>query len=198
MARIGEKPAYCRRTRRTRKTSKKIIRAVAQSGSAFDWGSKGRWFESSRPDLLSRNVITSCGFLHALQSRGICRANLNANLLRFEAFSAAHNSSAVCFGVAPDVVPHRGFNRPMPHQLHESFGGMTRSDQRSPKLRRRSWADANLTFPAADFWTTTLAALPMRRSCCAHPFRLAAIAVELQSRQLEYGPSPFGFRHAIQ
>ena len=26
------------------------FRAVAQSGSAFDWGSKGRWFESSRPD----------------------------------------------------------------------------------------------------------------------------------------------------
>ena len=34
----------------TQKTSRKIIRAVAQSGSAFDWGSKGRWFESSRPD----------------------------------------------------------------------------------------------------------------------------------------------------
>src|SRR5207253_8576616 len=25
-----------------------LTRAVAQSGSAFDWGSKGRWFESSR------------------------------------------------------------------------------------------------------------------------------------------------------
>ena len=25
-------------------------RGVAQSGSAFGWGPKGRWFESSRPD----------------------------------------------------------------------------------------------------------------------------------------------------
>ncbi len=25
-------------------------RGVAQLGSAFDWGSKGRWFKSSRPD----------------------------------------------------------------------------------------------------------------------------------------------------
>jgi hypothetical protein len=31
-------------------TSEISIRAVAQSGSAFDWGTKGRWFESSRPD----------------------------------------------------------------------------------------------------------------------------------------------------
>src|SRR5262245_47594483 len=29
------------------------VRAVAQPGSAFDWGSKGRWFESSRPDFAS-------------------------------------------------------------------------------------------------------------------------------------------------
>ena len=28
-------------------------RAVAQSGSAFDWGSKGRRFESCRPDFVS-------------------------------------------------------------------------------------------------------------------------------------------------
>ena len=26
-------------------------RGVAQFGSAFDWGSKGRWFKSSRPDF---------------------------------------------------------------------------------------------------------------------------------------------------
>src|SRR5919108_4284149 len=26
-------------------------RGVAQSGSAFGWGPKGRWFKSSRPDL---------------------------------------------------------------------------------------------------------------------------------------------------
>ena len=28
-----------------------IIRDVAQSGSALGWGSRSRWFESSRPDL---------------------------------------------------------------------------------------------------------------------------------------------------
>ena len=29
---------------------KKTTRGVAQSGSAHDWGSCGRWFKSSRPD----------------------------------------------------------------------------------------------------------------------------------------------------
>ncbi len=29
-------------------------RAVAQLGSALEWGSRGRWFESSRPDILQR------------------------------------------------------------------------------------------------------------------------------------------------
>jgi hypothetical protein len=27
-----------------------LWRAVAQSGSALEWGSRGRWFESSQPD----------------------------------------------------------------------------------------------------------------------------------------------------
>jgi hypothetical protein len=27
-----------------------IVRDVAQPGSAFAWGARGRWFESSRPD----------------------------------------------------------------------------------------------------------------------------------------------------
>ncbi len=27
-----------------------MLRDVAQLGSALDWGSRGRWFESSRPD----------------------------------------------------------------------------------------------------------------------------------------------------
>ena len=27
------------------------LRGVAQFGSALDWGSRGRWFKSSRPDL---------------------------------------------------------------------------------------------------------------------------------------------------
>ena len=36
-------------------------RGVAQLGSAFDWGSKGRWFKSSRPDLRNRRLAAvSC------------------------------------------------------------------------------------------------------------------------------------------
>jgi hypothetical protein len=31
--------------------SDRTPRGVAQSGSAFGWGPKGRWFKSSRPDL---------------------------------------------------------------------------------------------------------------------------------------------------
>ena len=32
-----------------------LKRGVAQSGSAHDWGSCGRWFKSSRPEFLSDN-----------------------------------------------------------------------------------------------------------------------------------------------
>ena len=28
-----------------------VFRGVAQFGSALDWGSRGRWFKSSRPDF---------------------------------------------------------------------------------------------------------------------------------------------------
>lgn len=37
-------------------TDSGLLRDVAQFGSALDWGSRGRWFESSRPDqkLLAR------------------------------------------------------------------------------------------------------------------------------------------------
>ena len=31
-------------------TDSGLLRDVAQFGSALDWGSRGRWFESSRPD----------------------------------------------------------------------------------------------------------------------------------------------------
>ena len=40
-------------------------RGVAQFGSAFDWGSKGRWFKSSRPDFLA------LGFLWVGQPPGV-------------------------------------------------------------------------------------------------------------------------------
>lgn len=32
-------------------------RAVAQLGSALEWGSRGRWFESSRPDSLKPRLV---------------------------------------------------------------------------------------------------------------------------------------------
>jgi hypothetical protein len=47
------------------------LRAVAQPGSAFDWGSKGRRFESCRPDLRSRNSERDAAFLCA--NREVCR-----------------------------------------------------------------------------------------------------------------------------
>lgn len=50
------------------KTSENYNRAVAQSGSAFDWGSKGRWFESSRPDYKSRKPLGLAAFLLPPQS----------------------------------------------------------------------------------------------------------------------------------
>ena len=34
-------------------------RGVAQPGSALEWGSRGRWFESSRPDFQRSHVSAS-------------------------------------------------------------------------------------------------------------------------------------------
>jgi hypothetical protein len=34
-------------------------RAVAQLGSALEWGSRGRGFESRRPDIARRNLLAS-------------------------------------------------------------------------------------------------------------------------------------------
>src|SRR3954471_14417956 len=39
------------RHRRLRGAAVYRLRGVAQSGSAFGWGPKGRWFKSSRPDF---------------------------------------------------------------------------------------------------------------------------------------------------
>jgi hypothetical protein len=43
------------------------LRDVAQPGSAFAWGARGRWFESSRPDLRgqSRNIPALSFFIFA-------------------------------------------------------------------------------------------------------------------------------------
>ncbi len=35
---------------------KKIVRGVAQSGSALVWGTSGRWFKSSRPDQIIQRL----------------------------------------------------------------------------------------------------------------------------------------------
>ena len=36
-----------------------FIRGVAQPGSALEWGSRGRWFKSSRPDFFARRFLVS-------------------------------------------------------------------------------------------------------------------------------------------
>ena len=41
----------------------KIIRVVAQPGSAFVWGARGRWFESSPPDgIYEVELLVNQGF----------------------------------------------------------------------------------------------------------------------------------------
>ena len=53
-------------------------RGVAQSGSAFDWGSKGRWFKSSRPDPAvgpagsPSPLATLPGWLRRREIAGLC------------------------------------------------------------------------------------------------------------------------------
>src|SRR5690606_32719246 len=43
--------------RRRKEDSRLSNRAVAQLGSALEWGSRGRWFESSRPDFLGLHQL---------------------------------------------------------------------------------------------------------------------------------------------
>lgn len=45
------------------------VRVVAQPGSAFAWGARGRWFESSPPD--GRASIPRCSFLLGESEGGI-------------------------------------------------------------------------------------------------------------------------------
>ena len=45
-----------------------MLRDVAQLGSALDWGSRGRWFESSRPDQKDRGTGFTGAFFHSLSS----------------------------------------------------------------------------------------------------------------------------------
>src|SRR3989304_9481221 len=37
-----------------------MYRGVAQSGSAPEWGSGGRWFKSSRPDQVFNSISSGC------------------------------------------------------------------------------------------------------------------------------------------
>ena len=50
-------------------SSEAIIRDVAQPGSALDWGSRGRWFKSSRPDYWTKlaPLLATVAFLIAPQ-----------------------------------------------------------------------------------------------------------------------------------
>lgn len=38
------------------------LRAVAQSGRALEWGSRGRWFESNQPDKAPEMVFGGLSF----------------------------------------------------------------------------------------------------------------------------------------
>jgi hypothetical protein len=38
---------------------KNPCRGVAQTGSALEWGSRGRWFKSNRPDQLKQHVTVN-------------------------------------------------------------------------------------------------------------------------------------------
>ncbi len=61
-----------------------IARGVAQFGSALDWGSRGRWFKSSRPDFYKCGIFKS--FLHAWRS--ICRVS---TFDRGDSYNGSHN-----------------------------------------------------------------------------------------------------------
>ena len=50
-------------------TDSGLLRDVAQFGSALDWGSRGRWFESSRPDQKLQARLFGVGlFIHVCYS----------------------------------------------------------------------------------------------------------------------------------
>ena len=87
------------------------FRVVAQFGSALDWGSRGRWFESSPPDQKSRGRR---GFPVGLFLLGI---------------STIHNSSTLGINRARSVAPSAAWDRwdiayiqngPIHSKLHES------------------------------------------------------------------------------
>lgn len=72
--------------------SARQIRGVAQSGRAFGWGPKGRWFKSSRPDHLLMTIMkiyytTTSNFENA---KKITKKLLN-------------DKKAVCINVIKDV-----------------------------------------------------------------------------------------------
>lgn len=48
-------------------------------------------------------------------------------------------------GICAHVDPQRGLYRFLPHQFHQ-LGRLSRAARRSPKARRRSWAEAYFTF----------------------------------------------------
>ena len=48
-------------------TDSGLLRDVAQFGSALDWGSRGRWFESSRPDQKLQARLFGVGLFYFMR-----------------------------------------------------------------------------------------------------------------------------------
>jgi hypothetical protein len=82
---------------------------VAQLGSAFDWGSKGRWFKSSRPDLRNRRKCGGFTFLgHRTNStRGPNRVQFLRRLARTTRLLARSPLLLVAVGEPAVVVEAR-------------------------------------------------------------------------------------------
>ena len=97
-----------------------IRRDVAQPGSALDWGSRGRWFESSHPDQFHRSGHT--GDTRKAAPRRFQRPRVP--ILCREKYAAVHSSysSAVIGGVRQatsrdHVPPENLFAAPRPSNL---------------------------------------------------------------------------------
>ena len=70
------------------------LRVVAQFGSALDWGSRGRWFESSPPDQIFRGQAFAWPFAYrigipSLKQMGTLDAVQAPRLMQMDALDAA-------------------------------------------------------------------------------------------------------------
>ena len=67
-------------------------RGVAQSGSAPEWGSGGRWFESSRPDQIGQFVKWEAAYVAEAHVRRFCITNVQCAGLEQQNGCAVHFS----------------------------------------------------------------------------------------------------------